>query len=467
MSAPLLWIFAPILIGGLAFLIRSPRALTITGGVTSLFLAGIALIVPIDEALRLGPVSLKIASSAFLLGRSLVLNPSNAPFLVLLYGICTLWFFGAEAAGVAHRLVPFGLIITGLLVASIAVQPFLFAGLLIEIAVLVSIPMISPSDQAPGRGVIRFLIHQTLGMPFILFAGWLLAGVEASPGDLALTIQSTAMLGLGFAFLLAVFPLYNWIPQLMEESSPYVVGFLLWLLPTIASIYGMGFLDRYAWLRTSPELLAGLRLTGLLMLVTGGVWAAFQRHTGRMMAYTVVAETGFILIALGLAPATSTDITFLLIPARGLGIAIWALSLSILNSGPGEKPLSFTSIQGLARTYPFASAGVILATLSTAGFPLLAGFPPRLALWEGLGQQSLGMAVWFLVGLLGLLIGAVRMLAVLVMNREETAWVSRETWTQRGMLAAGLIVLFVLGLFPQVLHPILEKLPLMFQHLGR
>jgi len=467
MSAPLLWVIAPIVIGGLTFLIRRARTLTIVGGVTSLLLAGIGFIVPIDEALRLGPVSLKIASSAFLLGRSLVLNPSNTPLLVILYGMCTLWFFGAEAAGVAHRLVSFGLIITGLLVASIAVQPFLFAGLLIEIAVLVSIPMISPSNQTPGRGVVRFLIYQTLGMPFILFAGWLLAGVEASPGDLALTIQSTAMLGLGFAFLLAVFPLYNWIPQLMEESSPYVVGFLLWLLPTIASIYGMGFLDRYAWLRTSPELLAGLRITGLLMVVTGGLWAAFQRHTGRLMAYTAIAETGFILIALSLAPAKSTDITFLLIPARGLSIAIWALSLSILKFEPNDKPLSFATMQGLARVYPLASAGLILAALSTAGFPLLAGFPPRLALWEGLAQQSLGMAIWFLIGLLGLLTGAVRMLAVLVMNKEETAWISKETWTQRGMLGVGLIGLFILGLFPQVLRPILEKLPLIFQHLGR
>ncbi len=466
MSAPLLWVFAPILIGGLTFLIGRARALTIVGGVTSLLLAGIAFIIPIDEALRLGPVSLKIASSASLFGRSLVLNPSHAPFLVIIYGMCTLWFFGAEAAGVAHRLVPFGLIITGLLVASIAVQPFLFAALLIEITVLVSIPMISPSNQTPGRGVVRFLIYQTLGMPFILFAGWLLAGVEVSPSDLALTIQSTAMLGLGFAFLLAVFPLYNWIPQLMEESSPYVVGFLLWLLPTIASIYGMGFLDRYAWLRTSPELLNGLRVTGLLMVVTGGLWTAFQRHTGRLMAYTAIAETGFILIALGLNPTTSTDITFLLIPARGLSIAIWALSLSILKSEPNDKPLSFATMQGLARSYPFASAGLILATLSTAGFPLLAGFPPRLALWEGLAQQSLGMAIWFLIGLLGLLIGAVRILAVLVMNKEETAWISKETWTQRGMLGVGLIGLLVLGLFPQVLRPILEKLPLMFQHLG-
>jgi hypothetical protein len=96
--------------------------------------------------------------------------------------------------------------ITGLMVASLAVEPFLYAALFIEMAVLLAIPLLTSIYSPPGRGIVRFLIYQTLAMPFILVTGWLLAGVEASPGDLALAAQSTSMLGLGFAFLLAVFP---------------------------------------------------------------------------------------------------------------------------------------------------------------------------------------------------------------------------------------------------------------------
>ena len=465
MSAPLIWIFTPIIIGGLSFLFFRERTVAAIGGITCLILAGTALIIPIDEALKIGPISFKIASSAILFGRSLVLTPANAPLLVLVFGMSALWFFGTEGAGVARQLVPYGLIVTALLVASIAVQPFLFAALLIEMAVLVSVPLLSPPDQKPGRGLIRYLIYQTLAMPFILFAGWQLAGVEASPGDLALTVQSTALLGLGFVFLLAIFPLYSWIPQLMEESSPYVVGFLLWILPTIAAIFGMGFLDRYAWLRNSPSLMSGLQVIGLVMLVTGGSWAAFQRDVGRLMAYNTVSETGFILLAIGLTASAGTDLVFLFLIPRGLGLATWALSLSILKTEDGTH--HFKSMRGLARTYPIASGGLTLAALSTTGFPLLAGFPPRLALWEGLAHEDLTMAIWFLVGLLGLLTGAVRMLAVLVMEKEETPWALKETWAQRAMLGLGMIVLFVLGIFPQALRPLLDKLPLMFQHLGR
>jgi formate hydrogenlyase subunit 3/multisubunit Na+/H+ antiporter MnhD subunit len=465
MSAPFLWIIIPIVIGAFTLLLLDEHSIAVTGGIMSLFLAGIALVIPIDEALLFGPISIKVASSASFLGRSLVLSPAEAPLLAMIFGMCALWFFGAEAAGVARRLIPLGLIITALLVASIAVQPFLFASLLIEMAVLVAVPLVSPLEQKPGQGVIRFLIYQTLGMPFILFAGWLLSGVEASPGDLSLTIQSTVMLGLGFAFLLAIFPLYNWIPQLMEDCSPYAVGFLLWLLPTSIIIFGISFLDRYAWLRTSVQVITGLRVVGLLMLVSGGLWSAFQHHFGRLMAYTTIAETGFLLLAVSLAPGTSTDLVFLFLIPRGLSLAIWSLSLSIFKTTDGT--FRFSSMQGLARTYPLATAGLILATLSIAGFPLLAGFPPRLALWQGLAHESIGAAVWYLVGLIGLLIGAVRMLAVLVMQKTETAWSLNENLIQRGMLGVGILGLFIIGMFPQVLSPIIDKLPLMFQHLNR
>ncbi len=465
MSAPFLWIIIPILVGAFALIILNEHLAAMLGGVTSLVLAALALFLPIDQALLIGPVSLKVAASVSFLGRSLVLPSTSAPLLALIFGLCAVWFFGAEAAGVARRLVPLGLIITGLLIAAIAVQPFLFASLLIETAVLVAVPLLSEPNERPGRGLVRFIVYQTLGMPFILLAGWLLAGVEASPGDVSFTLQSTAMLGLGFAFLLAVFPLYNWIPEVMEESSPYTAGFLIWLLPNIIIVFAMSFLDRYAWLRTSPQIIAGLRLAGVIMLVSGGWWAAFERHLGRLMAYTAIAETGFLLLGLGAGTATSAGLVFLFLIPRGYGMAIWALGLSVLRRESGAYDLA--SMQGLARKYPFATAGVVLASLSSAGFPLLAGFPARLALWQGLSSQSSATALWFLFGLLGLLVGAVCQLAVLVTPSQDAPWKSAENWAQRGMLGFGALALFVLGVFPQVVSFIVLNLPLMFQHLNR
>ena len=391
MSAPLIWIILPAVVAVPAILISSQRILSILGGSVAVLLAIIALVVPIDQALQIGSFSLKIAPAIDILGRRLILVPADGSLLAIFYGLVAMWFFGGEATGTAHRLVPFGLIVVALLVASIAVEPFLYAAILIEMAVLLAIPLLLPLNQAPGPGVTRFLIYQTLGMPFILFAGWLLAGVEASPGDLALAVQSATILGLGFAFLLAMFPLYTWLPMLAEEASPYVLGFLFWVLPTITVIFGMGFLDRYSWLRTSEQLSQIMSVGGLLMVVTGGLWSAFQRHLSRQMAYAVIAETGFSLLALSLAPEKAVDAVFLLIIPRSLALLVWAMSLSRMKEQ--VEPLRFGNVQGMARVHPITATGVVLAHFSVAGFPLLAGFPHPLGALGGIGESIVGRGI--------------------------------------------------------------------------
>lgn len=465
MNAPTLWIIFPLAVGIFLLFIDNQRILSLLGGSLAVTLALMAQFIPIEVALRAGSFSFRIDAALTILGRSLIIGPAEGPLLALIYGAAALWFFGAEASRAATRMVPLGFMVIALMVASIAVQPFLYAALFIEMAILIAIPMLTSIHHPPGRGVLRFLIYQTLAMPFILLAGWLLAGVEASPGDLALTAQSAAMLGMGFAFLLAIFPLYSWIPLLTEENSPYIVGFLLWILPTVTIIFGAGFLDRYSWLRSSPQLTLALRSVGLLMVVTGGTFAAFQRHLGRIMAYGSIAETGFSLLAVSLDLRLGIPILFLLIPARALGLAVWSLSLTVIRAN--VETMRFGAARGILRVLPLAGAGMIVATLSTGAFPLLAGFPSRLALWESLSRDSITAGLWMAIGIFGLLTSAFRSLAVISMADEYTSWSPRESPTQMTMLGLGVVGLVLLGLFPQTLQFILADLPLMFEHLGR
>ena len=110
---------------------------------------------------------------------------------------------------------------------------------------------------------------------------------------------------------------------------------------------------------------------------------------------------------------------------------------------------------------------MIIAALSTGAFPLLAGFPARLALWENLARDSAISALWMGIGIVGLLISAFRSLAVISMAAEHTGWEVRESLLQRTMLGLGVIGLFLLGIFPQSVQYLLADLPLMFEHLGR
>ena len=465
MSAPIIWILIPFAAGFLLLFFLHNRYSPLIGGALSMTLALGALIFPIDIALLLGSISIKISASVQFFGRSFALNTADGPLIAIIYGLAALWFFGTEASGSPNRFVAIGLMIVALLTASIAVEPFLFAAPILAISAMLVIPLLVPIYQKPGRGVIRFLIYQTLAMPFILFSGWMLAGVEASPGVIGATLLAGMILGLGFAFLLGIFPLYSWIPMLMEEASPYVTGFLLWALPTFTIIFALGFLDRYTWLRTSPQLSDVLQFAGVVMVATSGFFASQQKHIGRIMGYAAIAETGLLVLAMGLKSSDIVNITFLLLVPRGLQLAVWALALSIIKRK--AYSLRFGEVQGMARSYPITVGALILANLSMTGYPLLAGFPPRLALWQQLAGQSLVIPFWVFVGLLGLLIASIRTLAVFVMAEEKKAWELNESWVQITMLGLGVIGLFILGMFPQVLQPFIIDLPALFIHLGQ
>ncbi len=466
MSAPLVWIASPLIFSAVLLFLPRERWITILGTSFVAILAGLAFWLPPDSAQRLGPISLRIDSTFSLFGRQISLTASYQVILIVVYGIAAFWFFGTLAIGNARRIIPMGLAITALLVASLAVTPFLYAALLIEMAVLLSVPLLISPGQKPGHGLMRFIIYQTLAMPFILFAGFLLSGIEAGPADVALIGQAAIMLGLGFAFLLSIFPLYTWAPLLTEESMPFAVGFIFSVFPTFSLVFGLSFLDRYSWLRDSAALSTALRLAGLLMVVSAGLWAAFQRHFGRIFAYAAMAETGLSLLAMSLPDRQAgLQILFYLLIPRALAFGVWSLSLSVFKMEFSD--LKFTSLKGVARKFPFASAGLVLANLAIAGSPLFASFPIRQALWEKLANQSIQDALWFALASLGLWTGALRALAVLVMSPENILWESKETWSQRLLIGIGVLGLLTFGLFPQWAQPFFANLPSMFAHLGK
>lgn len=465
MNASVLWVFLPILAGTVLLFLRNERWVAFVASGLSALLALTAWLLPIETTYMIGNYAFKFSSTFEILGRRLILTANQQPMLTLIYGAAAFWFAAASAIGKAHRLIPLGLVTTGLLVASLAVEPFLYAALMIEVAVLLTMPILLGPHQKPGRGLLRFVTFQTLAMPFILFTGWLLRGIEADPGASALIQQAAILLGVGFVFLLAVIPFHTWIPLLGEESSPYLTGFVFWAFPTFALLFGAGFMDRYAWIRTAPLLPQMLNTVGALMVASGGILAALQNNLGRMMGYAILVETGFSLLALSLLETQGVELFFLLFIPRLVAMGLWALCLEALNKDAAS--LNIPDVRGLARPWPFAAAGLILANLSLAGLPALAGFPIRLAIWENLATVSLPVTIWALIGSLGLGIAAVRAAAALVAAPAGTAWQARESWPQRVFIGLGWLLLFGLGAFPQWMTPLLNRLPSIFEHLGR
>jgi NADH:ubiquinone oxidoreductase subunit 2 (subunit N) len=300
-------------------------------------------------------------------------------------------------------------------------------------------------------------------MPFILFTGWMLTGVESGPADPELAQRATLLLSLGFAFLLAVVPFHTWIPLLTEEADPYPAGFVFTIFPVVIFFLSLTFLDGYVWLRENANLFPLFRLVGTMMVVVGGGLALFQNHLGRMMGFAVIMVSGFLMMSIGLGSQGGFELFSGQLIIRFIAFWLWSLSLAVIAERGGE--FTFGKTGAFLARFPFASVGLLLSHLSLAGFPLLAGFPTRLTLFILMAQQEPGQIWWIFAGNLGLMAAALRTLAGLSDRELLAGKRMEEKPTQVFLLILGMVLLLVIGWFPQLFLAEAADLVAMFQHL--
>lgn len=464
MNAPIIWIgipfFAALILGVLN---RKKTLVNLSASILSLLLAIFSWIIPLDSVISVGNFSFSVESVFGILGRRLILTSGDLPFLGLIYIFGAIWFMGVGVANAHRYFAPLGLMLITLLVAARAVEPFLYAALLIEMVVLISIPIFVLPGQRLGQSVLRFLIFQTLGMPFILLSGWAAGVVEANPADQELLARAFLMFGLGFAFWLAVFPFNTWLPQLIQDTSPFVCGFVFSLLPSVGLLLMLDFINAYAWLRSYPLLYEALQLSGAIMVVTGGMWAAFEKNLARLMGYAIIVEIGFSLVALSLSTLTGLQIFSALFLSRLASLAVWSLSLTFLKN---KSVMTMDDLHGMIFKMPFSSVALVMSCFSIAGLPLLAGFPFRLFLLQQIAGQSILVALWILLGSGGFMLAGLRMLAGLV-DRSATHALekSEESWFQIAYLFAGMLALIIIGLMPNSLLSVVLNILQAFERL--
>ena len=406
-----------------------------------------ALIIPIDQQINIGGLSFELKSSLNILGRVFILSNDDRGLIILFYILGLVWFVGSEVIQVEKKFIPLGLTIVSLFVAAIAVQPFLYAAIIIELAVLISMLMMVSKKAEIGSGILRYLIIQSFSMPFILLAGWAAGGVEANPTDERLLIQAVVLLSLGFAFLLAAFPFYTWLPQLTHEASPYIAGFLLSLLPTVGLFLLLKFINAFTWLREFSTIFMAFRFIGGLMIITAGLWVIFQQDLTRIFGYAVILENGYSLLALGYGNEQGYKVfTFMLI-SRFISIALMALSLSILKkSGRTE----IKTVKGLMYEYPVASVVFLTSLLSFGGFPLSAGFPARIVFFTNVPKENILLFLWVLIGSLGFIVVAIRCFNYFIKKEDRTTIIS-ESWQENILLIGGMLINIFVGLFPMLI----------------
>jgi NADH-quinone oxidoreductase subunit N len=448
-STPFLFIIIPLIISALLLIPQKNKTrIQVIGIITCGFLATFSIFQEFGEVLKIGPISLEINSTMSLFGRSFILANGDRFFLSVAFLASALWFGIANLIETPGKYVSLGLSITSILTAALAVEPFIYSAILVELAVLLAILLATQVGKPISKGIIRFLIFQSLAMPFILFGGWLFGGIQASPSDIARLSQADVFLGMGFAFWLAVFPFQSWVPLFTKEVHPLVSGLIFTLFPMVALFLMIDFISGLIWLRESTYLAPALRSVGLIMIITTGVWTAFESDLKRIFGYTVLFETGFSLIMISFQSDAGLRMLLVSMVPRIIGLATFGLSLSILVSKGYNS--SIDSLNGVYRKLPFVSIALVISLLSIVGIPLLAVFPVRLAVFEQLAKADLYSIIWCLVGIAGFFFATLRIINS-ILFRVEKKWHIQESITQIIFICIGVLLLLVIGIVPGVL----------------
>ncbi len=296
--------------------------------------------------------------------------------LVLIYSRSEI----GEAVG-AEKYYALLLILTGALIGLSCATDLFNLWLWFELMVTTTFFLIAfhRDDPLALEAVIKYLVQSTLGTALVLFG---IALVLAQTGTLDLAqIHAEgiggALLLVGFGVKLALVPLHTWLPDAYSQSPDGISV----LQAGVVTQAGLIALLRVLVPLTSFATL--FLIAGIVNMVVGNLLALRQTDLKRLLAYSSLPHIGYIIFGIGVGLSTGTPdgiqsgLFHLLNHGLMKGLAFLAAGalLLVLHRQRGiDRPLRIDDLAGAARRAPLASLALILALLSLAGIPPLAGF---------------------------------------------------------------------------------------------
>jgi len=465
LTTPSIWILLPILLSLVLILIHRLHKLSIwIACLGSLLLAVGAFIFPQSLELNLFGRKFLFDDTFLIFNRGLTLTGSQLKTVAMLYLFSFLWNIAGLRFSVSRWFPTISLAITALWISTLAVKPFLYAAVIVELIVLISTLLLTPRGKQAGSGVMRYLVSQTVALPLILLSGWMLTGIETAPSASPLILRGTVLILLGFSLWLAVFPLHTWLPMLAEETHPWVFSFVFLMQQSSLWLLLLEFLDQFAWLRNLTGIFTVMQWAGVLTVLAGGILISLQTRINRVLAYLILIETGYSVLAIGLINQGGGNNLALSFIPRVLAYWQWAYTLSSVQQIAPEIDGSFPSLRDLFSKLPFHSMSLIISLLSLLGLPALGLFPAKRILWNSVADLTLHYTPLFALAVAGMALFILRMMHTLLTPDPETASSSlltagEESAWQIFILCVFTLLSLLMGIFPHIfLNPFLGLL---------
>jgi len=266
------------------------------------------------------------------------------------------------------------------------------------------------SDIRGNEGGLKFFIIGVLSTAVMLYGMSLIYGLT---GRLELNAVAQGLAGLsgaretladvaivfvviGFAFKVSAVPFQFWAPDTYEGAPVPVAGFLA-VASAAAGFAGLLQLMFVAFVGQATFWAPIFAVLSVLTMTLGNLVALRQRHAIRLLAYSGIAQSGYILLPFALVSANTevnqnafqAAVVYILIYAV-MNIGAYAVTTAVAERRPS---LQIEDFSGLARTSPLLAVAMTAFMVSLAGVPPTGGFWGKLAIFA-VAIQRAGIGPW-------------------------------------------------------------------------
>ncbi|MCP4722460.1 MAG: monovalent cation/H+ antiporter subunit D family protein [Desulfobacteraceae bacterium] len=260
---------------------------------------------------------------------------------------------------------------------------------LLEVASLAGYTLVAVGDKKATVAGFRYLIIGTIGACFYLLGvGYLyIATGTLNMGDLArllpeiygsrTVITSFVFIFIGFAIKIALFPLHAWQPDAYTHapsgvsiiiSTAVAKTFAYALIRIIFSVYTINFI------KTILQVFDVICWLGATAIIVGSVYAIVQDNLKRILAYSSIANVGYIVLGIGLSASTSLGLTPAIMHILNHALIKGTMFMAACGFIYKFNLTDIKDFSGLSRKMPYSTLVLIIASLAMIGLPPGAGF---------------------------------------------------------------------------------------------
>jgi len=388
---PALQVVVPLLAAPLAVILRRPGAVWMLALVVTWTCLAIALSLLV-QVVEYGTIIYRIGGWAAPWGIEYRIDLIGALVLVIVSGIGSVVVSYAMIS-IEHEIpedriylfyAMYLLCMTGLLGIAVTGDVFnLFVFL--EISSLSSYVMIALGrDRRALTAAYRYLIMGTIGATFYIIGVGLmymmtgtlnmadLATILPAVADTRVIHAALAFLTVGISLKLALFPLHMWLPNAYTYAPSAVTAFLastvtkvavFMLIRIIFTVFGR--VDIFTFAPLVQEAMMALAIGGIFV---ASLVAIYQNDVKRMLAYSSVAQIGYMI--LGLSLATNTGLAGAILHLFNHALMKCALFMALGCIALRIGGTTIADMRGIGRRMPWTMAAFVIGGLSLIGVPL-------------------------------------------------------------------------------------------------